>query len=63
MFLAGSLFGEVPDDAFFVDVGPTVNTNATIQNNELNAVITVRMSPFGEEINIEIVKLLLTQEI
>ena len=62
-FLAGSLFGTSPDEAFFVDVGPSVNTDLTIANNELRAVIQLRMSPFGEEINIEIVKLLVTEQI
>lgn len=62
-FLEGSLYGTTPDEAFFVDVGPTVNTDTTIANNELHAVIQLRMSPFGEEITIEIVKLLITEEI
>lgn len=62
-FLEGALFGATPDDAFFVDVGPTVNTEASLATNTLKAVITVRMSPFGEEIDIDIVKLLITEEI
>jgi hypothetical protein len=63
MFLNGSLFGEDPDDAFKVDTGPSVNTEATAANNELRAVIAVKMSPFGEEVNIEIVKYLVTETI
>jgi hypothetical protein len=62
-YLAGSLFGTTPDEAFFVDVGETVNTPTTIANNELHAVIQLRMSPFGEEITIEIVKVLVTESI
>lgn len=62
-YLAGSLFGTSPDEAFFVDVGPGVNTDVTIANNELRAVIQLRMSPFGEEITVEIVKLLVTEAI
>lgn len=62
-FIAGSLYGATPDDAFSVNIGPTINTPATIANNELHAVISVRMSPFGEEIDIEIVKYLITEEI
>jgi phage tail sheath protein FI len=57
----GSLYGATPQEAFVVDVGPSVNTPATIANNELRAIISVRMSPFGEEVNIEIVKYLVTE--
>lgn len=53
---AGSLFGESADDAFYVDVGPAVNTLATIAAGELHAVIGARMSPFAEYVVIEIVK-------
>jgi hypothetical protein len=53
---AGSLYGESAHDAFFVDVGPAVNTPATIANGELHAVLGVRMSPFAEFVVIEIVK-------
>lgn len=60
---AGALYGATPGEAFKVDVGPSVNTAATIANNELHAVIQLRMSPFGEEIDIEIVKLLVTETI
>jgi uncharacterized protein len=63
LFFSGSLYGEDPGDAFKVDVGPSVNTAATIANNELRAVISVRMSPFGEEVNIQIVKYLVTESI
>jgi hypothetical protein len=63
LYQEGSLYGNSPQDAFNVDVGPSVNTEATIANNELHAVISVRMSPFGEQVNIEIVKYLLTEEI
>lgn len=62
-YLAGSLYGDTPDDAFKVDVGPSINTPSTISNNELHAVITARMSPFGEEVDIDIVKLLITEEV
>jgi hypothetical protein len=63
LFLDGSLYGATPGEAFVVDVGPSVNTIQTIGDNQLRAVISVRMSPFGEEVNIEIVKYLVTEEI
>lgn len=63
LFMEGSLYGDSPEDAFKVDVGPSVNTEATIANNELRAVISARFAPFGEEVNVEIVKYLVTEEI
>jgi hypothetical protein len=63
LFMEGSLYGSTPGEAYKVDIGPSVNTIATIANNELRAVISVRMSPFGEEVIIEIVKYLVTEEI
>jgi phage tail sheath protein FI len=61
LFLAGSLYGSNPQEAYKVDVGPSVNTDTTIANNEMHAVISVRMAPFGEEVDIEIVKYLVTE--
>lgn len=62
LFLAGSLFGESPSEAYRINTA-SVNTPATIANNELHAVISVRMSPFTEEIDIEVVKYLVTEPI
>ena len=55
-FAVGDLFGDTPDQAFLVDTGPSVNTLQTIANLELHATIQVRMSPFAEYIEIQIVK-------
>jgi hypothetical protein len=63
LFMSGSLFGDSTTEAYKVDVGPSVNTNATIAANELHAIIAVKMSPFGEQVNIEIVKYLVTDVI
>jgi phage tail sheath protein FI len=52
----GSLYGATAEEAFFVDVGPSVNTPTTIANGELHAVLNVRMSPDTEWVKIEIVK-------
>jgi phage tail sheath protein FI len=59
----GSLYGATPEQAFLVDVGPTVNTPTTIANLELRAVIGLRPSPFAEMVTIEIVKTPITQAI
>jgi phage tail sheath protein FI len=53
---AGDLFGDTSDDAFSVDTGPSVNTLQTIANLELHAVVQVRMSPFAEFVQIQVVK-------
>jgi hypothetical protein len=63
LFNDRALFGDTPDQAYRVDVSGSVNTPETLANNELHAVITCRMSPFGEDVYIEIVKLLVTEEI
>jgi phage tail sheath protein FI len=57
----GSLYGGTPGEAFRISVGPTINTDATMAAGELHAVIGLRMSPFGEEIIIELVKTRITE--
>jgi hypothetical protein len=52
----GDLYGDSATDAFFVDTGDSVNTPETMANNELHAVLNVRMSPFAEFVEIEIYK-------
>jgi hypothetical protein len=59
----GDLFGDSADQAFSVDTGPSVNTLATIANNELHAVCQVKMSPMAEWVQILIAKLQVTQTI
>ena len=63
LFFEGSLYGDSPSEAFSVDVGPSVNTPTTIANGELHAIIKMRMSPFAEEVRIEIVKYLVTESL
>lgn len=58
---AGALYGATPDDAFFVDVGPSVNTPTTIANNELHAVLNVKFSPMAEFVQIVVNKVPITQ--
>jgi hypothetical protein len=59
----GGLYGATAADAFSVDTGAQVNTPTTIQNNELHAVLNVRMSPMAEMVQIEIVKTPVSQEV
>ena len=56
----GSLYGATSDAAFAVDTGDSVNTPETIANGELHAVLRVKMSPFAELVEIDIVKRLIT---
>lgn len=58
-----ALFGATSEEAFFVDVGDAVNTPTTMQNNELHADISLKMSPFAELVIITIVKLMITEEV
>jgi phage tail sheath protein FI len=57
----GDLYGASASDAFFVDTGAQVNTDATLAANELHAVLNVRMSPFAELVEIEIYKRPITE--
>jgi len=56
----GALYGDEPTEAFTVNTGPAVNTPATLAEGLLKAVLAVRMSPHGELIAIEIVKVPIT---
>lgn len=60
-YQAGELFGDTPGAAFAVDTGPSVNTLATLANLELHAACRVKMSPFAEWVQIQIVKRQITQ--
>lgn len=62
-YTRGSLFGATPQEAFSVDVGEQVNTDATLAAGELHAVIALRMSPFAERVILEIVKTLPTEAV
>jgi len=56
----GALYGDEPTEAYTVNTGPAVNTPATLAEGVLKAVLSVRMSPHGELIQIEIVKVPIT---
>jgi hypothetical protein len=60
-YQAGDLFGDTAADAYSVNTGPTVNTLTTLANNELHAIVTMKMSPFAEYVVIQIVKRQVTQ--
>jgi hypothetical protein len=60
-FNLGALYGESAEEAFSVDTGPQVNTIATISAQEIHAVIRARVSPFGEWVAIDVVKVPIQQ--
>jgi hypothetical protein len=62
-YSANALYGDTPEDAFNVDVGPQVNTPTTIANRELRASLSVRMSEFAELVTIEVVKVAITEAV
>lgn len=61
LYDAGALYGDTPEDAYGVDVGPAVNTPQTIANRELHAVIAVRISPNAERVVLEIARAATTE--
>lgn len=60
---AGGLFGTTAEQAYRVDVGPGVNTAETLQDGKLRASLSIRMSPFAEYVEIEIVKVPITESL
>lgn len=55
-----SIFGPTAASAFQVNVGPQVNTNATIAAGQINAIVSLKMSPYGEFVDINVLKYLVT---
>jgi uncharacterized protein len=51
-----ALYGDTPEEAFFVDTGPSVNTPATLDDGKLLARIELATSPTAERVEITIVK-------
>ena len=60
---AGSLFGDTPDDAFSVDIGESVNPLASLEAGDVRAALGVRVSPFAELVQIDIVKVSITEAV
>lgn len=55
LYAVNGLFGAVPEEAFAVEVGPSVNTIETVALGELHAVIEARLSLHAKTIIIELV--------
>lgn len=55
-YRANALYGDTPEEAFLVDTGPTVNTPTSIIDGQIKANLFLRVSPFGEIVNLQIIK-------
>jgi hypothetical protein len=58
-----ALYGDTPEEAYRVDTGDAVNTPETVANLEVHAVILLRMNPFGEWVEVQIVKQAITESL
>jgi phage tail sheath protein FI len=56
LYEAGALFGDSPEDAFACDTSDQVNTEETIAEGKILANVSVRMSPAGRFVEIELSK-------
>lgn len=56
LYQQNALYGTTPEEAFAVNTGPDVNTPASIAAEEIKAQIALRVSPTGERLEVEIVK-------
>lgn len=56
LWAAGALYGTSASSAFFVNVGPSVNTPVTAQARQLIAQVGVRMSPTADVVIISITR-------
>lgn len=62
MYIAGGLYSKVGpngaliDRGYLVDTGPNVNTLETLSNNEVRALVSVRVSPSAAMISVTVVK-------
>jgi hypothetical protein len=62
-YARGALFGGTPEEAFTVNTGATINTDALIAARQLSAVMGMRMSEFAEVVYLEFVKIPVTEEL
>jgi phage tail sheath protein FI len=60
-FTQDALYGTTPEEAFNVDL--SANTATTIANGELHATLALRMSPPAENVNLAIVKVVVTESV
>jgi hypothetical protein len=59
----GSLYGATPEQAFLIDVGTQVNTPQTIANRELHAKVNLKISEMAEMVELDLIKVAVTDEV
>lgn len=62
-YLAGSLYGTTPAEAYNIDTGASVNTAQTIANEEIHALAALKISPMGEYVVLELVRVATQEEV
>lgn len=62
-FRVGALYGDTPQQAFAVDVGPSLNTDASIASGRLRASIAVRTTPGADRVSLELVRVAITEAV
>lgn len=62
-FLDNALYGQTPEEAFFVNTGPDVNTPTSIAAEEVKAQIGIRVSPTAAFLEVEVVKVPTTESL
>jgi hypothetical protein len=63
LFNVKALFGKTPAEAFAVDTGSDVNTVPGEAEGVLNATIALRRSPGADQVNLNITRVSITQEV
>lgn len=62
-FLDNALYGRMPEEAFFVNTGPDVNTPTSIAAEEIKAQIGIRVSSTASFLEVEVVKVPITESL
>lgn len=60
-FAADALYGDTAEDAFRVETGDAVNTPESIADGQLRAILLLKVSPFAEFVEVQIVKQAITE--
>lgn len=59
----GALYGSTPQDAYAVNCGPQINTDASIAAGLLKASVAVRVTPGADRVSTEIVRVSITDKV
>lgn len=62
-YLDNALYGQTPDEAFAVNTGPDVNTPTSIEEEKLKAQIAIRVSSSASVLEVEVVKVPISESL